>query len=65
MNESEMLYKALNFIVELEEDNDRICEALLNFPSEMKYCEENCHKLNCNCVRRYLRHYKVKKNSDK
>ena len=58
MTDKDMLNKALDFIVETQQDNDYICGCLHEFPSEEKYCGKNCHDLTCECVRRFLRYYK-------
>lgn len=54
--EDTLLDKALDFIVETQEDNDYICEKMSEL-DEWEYCENNCQNLNKECVKRFLKHY--------
>ena len=58
MTDSQFLDKALNFIVEREEDNDYICEKLHEIPEEHNICAEDCENINRSCILRFLKHYK-------
>ena len=50
MTDSQLLDKALDFIVETQEDYDRICEEM------GEWCEQNCiSTLNRQCVLKYLK----------
>ena len=52
MTDSELLNKALDYIVEREKDDDRICEPMTDrWPN---YCAHNCTGLNRQCVTMYL-----------
>ena len=53
MTDKELLNKALDFIVETQEQNDYICE-LMNEESVGDYCEKNCQNLNRQCVTMFL-----------
>lgn len=58
----DMLDKALDFIVETQEDNDYICEQMIEgLPNN--YCANNCQNLNKQCVKLFLE--KVYKKGDK
>ena len=58
----DMLDKALDFIVETQEDNDYICEQMIEgLPNN--YCANNCQNLNKECVKLFLE--KVYKKGDK
>lgn len=52
-----LLDKALDFIVETQEDNDYICEKMSEFSDEWDYCCNNCQNLQKECVIRFLKHY--------
>ena len=54
--EDSLLGKALDFIVETQEDNDYICEKMSEL-DEWEYCENNCQNLNKECIKRFLKHY--------
>ncbi len=60
MTDSQLLDKALDFIVKRERNDDYICAGLFDFPEENKICAENCEGLNRDCVLRFLKHYKQK-----
>ena len=49
----ELLGKALDFIVETQEENDYICDLMHN-RCMGNYCEENCQNLNKECVKLFL-----------
>ena len=49
----ELLDKALDFIVETQEENDYICEQM-NESSVGDYCANNCQNLNKECVKLFL-----------
>ena len=49
----ELLGKALDFIVETQEDNDYICEQMCESPVG-DYCTNNCQNLNKECVKLFL-----------
>ncbi len=53
MTDSQLLDKALDFIVEREEDNDYICVELHDIPEELEICSKDCQNLNRNCVLRF------------
>lgn len=55
--EGSLLDKALDFIVETQEDNDYICEKMSEFSDEWDYCVNNCQNLKKECVIRFLKHY--------
>lgn len=61
MKEKTMLDKALDFIVETQEDNDYICEKMSEFSDEWDYCVNNCQNLKKECVIRFLKHYEKSK----
>lgn len=52
MEANELLGKALDFIVETQENNDYICEQMCN--EYVDYCEKNCQNLNKECVKLFL-----------
>ena len=51
----DMLSEAIDYIKEIEEENDYICEKLMNIPEEEEVCAENCNNLERDCVVRFLR----------
>ena len=53
MTDSQLLDKALDFIVETQEQNDYICEQMVE-ELEDNYCEKNCQNLNKECVKLFL-----------
>lgn len=53
MKANELLDKALDFIVETQEQNDYICEQMVE-EKVGDYCEKNCQNLNKQCVAIYL-----------
>ena len=55
----ELLVKALDFIVETQEENDYICEQMVE-EYVGDYCANNCQNLNKECVKLFLE--KVYKN---
>lgn len=58
MTDSQYLNKALDFIVEQEEDDDYICTRMLEIPEEYEVCVNDCQNLNRICVLRFLKRYK-------
>ena len=58
MTDSQYLDKALDFIVEQEQNDDYICEKMLNTQEEAKLCAKDCQGLDRICVLRFLKHYK-------
>ena len=56
MTNLQYLERALDFIVEQEEDNDYICEKLHEIPEMLEVCMENCKNLCRDCVLRFLKH---------
>ena len=62
MKANELLDKALDFIVETQEDNDYICEQMIE-ERVGDYCYNNCQNLNKQCVKLFLE--KVYKKGDK
>lgn len=58
MTDSQYLDKALDFIVEREQDGDYICCALHDIPEEEEICAKDCQNLCRNCVLRFLENYK-------
>jgi len=57
MSDKEYLDKAIDFIVEREEDNDYICEMLHEIPEEHDICAKDCQNLDHFCVLRFLKYY--------
>lgn len=53
MTDKKLLNKALDFIVETQEDGDFICTQMCE-GSASDYCEKNCQNLNRQCVIMYL-----------
>jgi hypothetical protein len=53
MEAKELLDKALDFIVETQEDNDYICEQMCE-EYVGDYCANNCQNLNKECVKLFL-----------
>ena len=53
MKANELLDKALDFIVETQEDNDYICEQMIE-EYVGDYCVNNCQNLNKECVKLFL-----------
>lgn len=49
----ELLGKALDFIVETQEENDYICEQMCE-EYVGDYCANNCQNLNKECVKLFL-----------
>jgi hypothetical protein len=49
----ELLGKALDFIVEIQEENDYICEQMCE-EYVGDYCASNCQNLNKECVKLFL-----------
>ena len=49
----ELLGKALDFIVETQEQNDYICEQMVE-EDVGDYCANNCQNLNKECVKLFL-----------
>ena len=49
----ELLGKALDFIVETQEENDYICEQMCE-EDVGDYCANNCQNLNKECVKLFL-----------
>lgn len=47
-----LLGKALDFIVETQEENDYICEQMCE--EFLSYCANNCQNLNKECVKLFL-----------
>lgn len=58
-----LLDKALDFIVETQEQNDYICEQMVE-EYVGDYCEKNCQNLNKECVRLFLRNVYKKKGKE-
>lgn len=59
--EDTLLNKALDFIVETQEENDYICEKMSEYKDEWDYCWNNCQNLQKECVIRFLKHYEKSK----
>ena len=57
MSRTELLEKAVDFIVEREEGGDYICEMLHESAEEEDICATTCENLNKDCVMRFLRRY--------
>ena len=53
MTNKELLNKALDFIVETQQDNDLICEQMCESVCG-DYCANNCQNLNRQCVTMFL-----------
>ena len=53
MKAKELLDKALDFIVETQEQNDYICEQMCE-EYVGDYCANNCQNLNKECVKLFL-----------
>ena len=49
----DLLDKALDFIVETQEENDYICEQMFE-GAVGDYCANNCQNLNKECVKLFL-----------
>ena len=60
ISDKEYLDRAIDFIVDREEENDYICEKLHEIPEEFKICSEDCQNLDHWCILRFLKHYKIK-----
>lgn len=60
MTDTQYLDKALDFIVEREQDDDYICSELLGTQDEEDLCAKDCQWLDRKCVLRFLKHYKKK-----
>ena len=58
MTDKEYLDKAIDYILEIDGDNDRICEKLHSIPEEFELCLKDCQNLDKFCVYRFLQHYK-------
>lgn len=58
MNSEELLDKAIDYIYDLVQDDDYICEALMDIPEEEKFCAAYCQCLCKDCIVRFLKHYK-------
>lgn len=54
MKTNELLDRALDFIVETQEQNDYICEQMLD-GGLGDYCMNNCQNLNKECVTLFLK----------
>ena len=54
MTDSQLLDKALDFIVETQEQNDYICEQMVE-ERVGDYCEKNCQNLNRQCILMFLK----------
>lgn len=54
MTDSQYLDKALDFIVEIEKGNDRICEVLHKYPETNKMCMDDCQGICRICVLKFL-----------
>jgi len=54
MEATELLDKALDFIVETQEENDYICEQMCEDYVVGDYCANNCQNLNKECVKLFL-----------
>ena len=52
MKANELLDKAIDFIVETQEENDYICEQMIESIGD--YCVNNCQNLNRECVKPFL-----------
>ena len=50
----DLLDKALDFIVETQEENDYICEQMIE-EDVGDYCVNNCQNLNKECVKLFLK----------
>ena len=59
LTDSQYLSRALNFIVEREQNNDYICEKLANYPEDNDICRNDCQGLCRICVLRFLKHYET------
>lgn len=53
IEQKDLLDKALDFIVETQEDNDYICELMIE-ECVGDYCYNNCQNLNKECVKMFL-----------
>ena len=63
MKANELLDKALDFIVETQEDNDYICEQMIEEYVD-DYCVNNCQNLNKECVKLFLEKVFKKESED-
>jgi hypothetical protein len=57
MTTEQLLDNAIEYIYELVEQEDWICEALLVIPEEEKICSETCDIICKDCIIRFLKHY--------
>lgn len=64
MEYNELLDNALSLLEDVLEDDDYICEKLMDIPEENKYCSENCTEFKRDCILRYLRYYNKEKGAD-
>lgn len=58
MTTEQLLDNAIDYIYELVEQDDWICEELLIIPEEEKICKETCDNFCKDCIIRFLKHYK-------
>ena len=65
VKEGKLLNKALDFIVETQEENDYICEQMVEGDTR-DYCVNNCQNLTRHCVKLFLEKvYKKNKQAKK
>lgn len=59
METKQLLDNAIEFIRELNEEEDWLCCDLFEIPEEQEICEKTCdNNLNRDCIIRYLKNYK-------
>jgi len=58
MTDSQYLDKALDFIVEREENDIYICSVMYDIQDEKELCAKDCQGFCRNCVLRFLKYYK-------
>lgn len=62
MTTEQLLDNAIDYIYELVEQEDWICEELLGIPEENVICSETCDIFCKDCIMRYLKCYKKEEN---
>ena len=58
----QLLDNAIDYIYELVEQEDWICEGLLSIPEENEVCSETCDNFCKDCIMRYFKCYKKEEN---
>jgi hypothetical protein len=58
MTDKEYLDKAIEYIIEFLDGDDKVCEKLLSIPEEHELCALDCKNLDRFCLYRFLKYYK-------